>query len=164
MSDIAWQPGDSLRPLREGEASLLRRLIHRTIDSSYGGVYPPRAVRFFKLYHAEQKILLRQEEGEVLVLGKEGGLAATGSLVGCEILGVFVDPLCQGKGYGRHVMARLEAMARARGCRRVSLSVSLPSRGFYEALGYQLKKERAMDVGQGQRLRYWPAEKYLADG
>jgi hypothetical protein len=44
----------------------------------------------------------------------------------------------------------------------VSLSVSLPSRRFYEALGYEIVEERSIDVGEGQRLDFWQAHKALA--
>jgi hypothetical protein len=46
----------------------------------------------------------------------------------------------------------------------VVLSVSLPSKGFYEALRYEILQEAHLDVGEGQRLDYWKARKVLSQG
>jgi hypothetical protein len=46
----------------------------------------------------------------------------------------------------------------------VELSVSLPSRRFYENLGYELVEACSIDVGEGQRLDFWKARKMLAGG
>jgi hypothetical protein len=41
------------------------------------------------------------------------------------------------------------------------LSVSLPSRAFYERLGYQIIEGRSIEVGEGQHLDFWKARKML---
>jgi len=161
MATETAQAGERPRLLEPGEISSLRLLIHQTIDACYTGIYPPRAVDFFKQYHSIESIAQRLEQGEVLVVGRPGELEATGSLVGDEISGVFVDPSQQGRGLGRELMAELEARARRAGRDQVTLSVSLPSRSFYLALGYELEPLRHLEVGQGQRLEFWPARKRL---
>ncbi|NMC09411.1 MAG: GNAT family N-acetyltransferase [Methanothrix sp.] len=140
----------------------LLHLIHTTVDLCYSGVYPPRAVHFFKEYHGEKEIISRSEVGTILVALHDGRLAATGALVENEITGVFVASSMQGQGLGRMIMKELEDLAWSRGCRMVELSVSLPSRGFYEALGYELLSECALDVGDGQKLTFWRARKALS--
>jgi hypothetical protein len=55
----------------------------------------------------------------------------------------------------------LEGRALENGWAEVQLDVSLPSRGFYERLGYQIMEERSIDVGGGERLDYWHASKRL---
>ena len=89
-------------------------------------------------------------------------ILATGSLVGEEITGVFVHPAHQGQGYGKAIMVELERRAKAKGLSDVSLSVSLPSRKFYEHLGYNMLAENALDVGEDQYLNYWPGQKTLS--
>jgi GNAT superfamily N-acetyltransferase len=145
--------GDDLVPLRA--------LIHRTIDACYSGVYPPRAVEFFKAYHSEEKIRERSREGEILAVEREGDPVATGAVVGGEISGLFVRPDFQGCGIGAALMRELEEKAKAGGHDAAELSVSLPSRGFYGRLGYRITDARSIDVGEGQRLDYWQAEKHL---
>ena len=58
-------------------------------------------------------------------------------------------------------MRALEDRARRNGCDEVELSVSLPSEGFYLRLGYRLIEECSLDVGEGERLRFWKARRSL---
>ena len=157
-------PPATLRRCRQSEVVAVRRLIHETIDASYTGVYPPRALQSFREFHSDENIAERVRTGTVLVLKREGEIVATGSLVGNEICGVFVRASCQRCGYGRVVMVELEKRAKVNGCARGELSVSLPSRAFYESLGYEITEECSMDVGEGQRLDYWRGRKLLSKG
>ena len=70
------------RKFRDIDLVSLYRMIQETIDASYSGVYPHRAVHFFKEYHSEKKIMDRSQEGEILVIEQEGSIVATGALVG----------------------------------------------------------------------------------
>jgi ribosomal protein S18 acetylase RimI-like enzyme len=150
-----------IRQFHVSDAEAVRELIHHTIDVSYSPVYPPRAVQFFKDFHSGVKIIERHQTGEILVVEKDGKVIATGSIVGADILGVFVDPEFQHQGYGTSLMQELEKKAIVNGIEMVVLSVSLPSRRFYEILGYEIIAEHTIDVGEGQRLDYWDARKTL---
>jgi GNAT superfamily N-acetyltransferase len=143
------------------DLATVRDLIHSTIDFSYAAVYPPRAVLFFKKFHSEKNILQRYRDGGVVVAEREGRILGTGSLAGAEILGVFVLPEFQGQGLGGMIMNALEQKALASGAGEVELSISLPSRAFYENLGYEVVADRSFDVGEGQTLNYWQARKAL---
>jgi len=132
----------------------LHRIIHDTVDASYSGVYPDRAVQFFKEYHSQKRIMERSQPGEILVIERDGSIVATGALVGNEILGVFVKPEDQGQGLGKRIMSELEARAKSKGFSEIVLSVSLPSRSFYETLGYEVLEACLLDVGEGQHLNY----------
>ncbi len=158
--NVSSQP--HIRPFREAEVAALRALICETIDVSYAPVYPPRALAFFKGFHAEDRILERARRGTVLVVEEDGALIATGSLLDGEIFAVFVDPAHQGTGLGKALMARLEAEARDAGIAESLLSVSLPSKRFYEGLGYVMVEEVSRDLGAGQHLDFWKAKKRLA--
>src|SRR5207244_3812103 len=98
----------SIRRFQESDLCQLVRLISETIGISYAEVYPPRAVQFFKDFHSEKKIADRSKTGTTLVIEEDGELMATGSLVGGEILAVFVHPRLQ-KG------SRVYALMRERG-------------------------------------------------
>ncbi len=86
---------------------------------------------------------------------------ATGSLVGGEILAVFVYPRLQKGGRGKALMKALENEACASDVTEIGLSISLPSKRFYESLGYKVVEEKSRDVGEGQRLAFWKAVKQL---
>ena len=153
-----------IRRFRVSEVGAVRELIHHTIDVSYSAVYPPRAVQFFKDYHSEAKIIERYNKGEIFIVETDGKLIGTGSIVGFDIFGVFVHPEFQHHGHGKALMKELEEKAITNGISEVELNVSLPSRKFYENLGYEIIEERAKDVGKGQRLHYWEAKKTLMRG
>ena len=151
----------SIRRFRKPDLCQLVRLISETIGISYAEVYPPRAVQFFKDFHSEKKIADRSKTGTTLVVEEDGKLVATGSLVDGEILAVFVHPRLQKGGRGKALMKALENEARASGVTEIGLSISLPSRRFYESLGYKVVEEKSRDLGEGRRLDFWKAVKHL---
>lgn len=151
----------TLRDFRRSDTIALQEFIYLTIDACYSGVYPPRAIQFFKDYHCTENILDRSEKGQTVILEMGDKVIGTGTLLGNTILAVFVHPDFQRRGYGKDLMAELETRAEACGCTELELSVSLPSREFYQRLGYRLLKERSLDVGEGQTLVYWEARKSL---
>jgi GNAT superfamily N-acetyltransferase len=156
------EPAYRVRPMRADEAEAVLRLIHTTIAESYAAVYPPRAVPFFQRFHSAEVLRDRARAGTVLVLEEAGAIVGTGALIDGEILAVFVAPDRQGGGRGRALMAALEAQARSDGCDAVTLSISLPSKAFYDGLGYQVLEERTRDLGGGESLRFWKGRKALA--
>lgn len=150
-----------IREFRQADLMGVVKLISHTIDTCYSGIYPPRAVQFFREYHCKEKIMRRHINGDILVLEEHGAMVATGTRVAGEIFGVFVHPQFQHRGYGRALMLELESRAKTAGLIELELSVSLPSRGFYESLGYKMLRKCSDEVGDGQNLDYWNARKLL---
>jgi GNAT superfamily N-acetyltransferase len=89
---------------------------------------------------------------------------ATGTIVENHICAVFIICSVQRQGLGRKIMNHLEDRAISEGFKEITLDVSLPSRQFYERLGYRLSEDTHIDVGQGQCLDYWIAHKPLPAG
>ena len=154
-------PSAFIRPADDGDLLDLVRLITTTINVSYGGVYPPRALGFFKGYHDRDSLRIRLDTTILMVAETPDGLVGTGTLDGNHIMGVFVDPTRQGIGIGSKLMDRLEGKARSAGLTETELHVSLPSRQFYEARAYRLGEPLSRDLGGGQRLDFWKARKTL---
>jgi len=150
-----------IRLFHETDLEPLHEMICHTLCISYSGIYPARAVQFFKEHHSKKRIAERSAMGLVLIIERDGAILATGTLMENEIIAVFVYPNHQRQGYGRAIMTELEGRARTRGFSEVVLSISLPSRKFYEDLGYEVLAECALDVGEGQYLNYWPGRKSL---
>ena len=151
------------REYRVSDLEAVLSLVHHTIDVSYSSVYPVRAIKFFKDFHSEAKIIERHQNGKILILEKDGKVIGTGSLVGSDILCVFVHPRLQYRGYGKAIMKEREKKAVLNAVSEVVLSVSLPSRRFYESLGYKITGSYSTDVGEGQQLNYWEAKKELRE-
>lgn len=154
-------PKASIREFQGSDLFSVRSLICQTIDVCYLDVYSPRAVQFFKEFHSEEKIMERDLKGDLLVIEQDGNVVATGALVGSDIFGLFVHPQFQRRGHGAALMRELENRAKAGACTESELSVSLPSKRFYEGLGYEMLERCSIDVGEGEHLDYWKARKLL---
>ena len=143
-----------IRAASERDVSAVRALICATIDACYPPVYCEEAVQFFKAHHPEDKIRERMAEGLCVVLEVGGGIVGTGALVGSDIHAVFVNPACQGRGYGKRIMTHLEDAARENGVEAIKLAASLPSSVFYEFLGYAVTEPASIDFGDGKTLDF----------
>jgi GNAT superfamily N-acetyltransferase len=112
-------------------------------------------------YHREEAILRDAERGSTVVLDKAGRILGTGTIVDDEIRRVFVDPLFQKQGFGRRIMRQLEQAAARQGIRTVRLDASLPSKAFYDRLGYITLGPAFLPVGNGRRLDFFKMQKAL---
>ena len=152
-----------LRSFRPDDLDGLKQLIHHTIEVSYTEYYPPKVIDFFKQFHSEKDILQRTQIGHTLVALTEGKIVGTGSFVNNTILAVFVHPDTQKNGLGKKIMAELEAGVVTTGDGQIELDISLPSRQFYQGLGYIVNEEVIRDLGEGQKLKFWKATKGVSN-
>ncbi|OHB83535.1 MAG: hypothetical protein A2Z38_11365 [Planctomycetes bacterium RBG_19FT_COMBO_48_8] len=144
------------------DLSGLRELIYKTIDACYSGIYCAEAVKFFKDWHCDEKILKNAKEGYTIVVEKNNQIIGTGTIVGDEIMRVFVNPAFQKRGVGKLIMRRLEQKAVSAGIEVLKLDASLPSKRFYELLGYVLLEETFVEVENNKRLDYYKMQKTLS--
>lgn len=158
---MAEEEQDRIRAFRQADMAALKSLIERTVDACYPGHYCPQAVQFFKDYHDEQAILKDARAGDTIVLAEAGRIVGTGTLVGDEIKRVFVDPASQRQGSGRLIMRRLEEKAAANGVATVKLDASLPSKAFYDRLGYVTVEQTFLPLANGRRLEFFKMQKRL---
>jgi GNAT superfamily N-acetyltransferase len=142
----------------------VRHLIHSTIDACYPSFYPPEAVDFFKEYHSYEAIAERAQEGCTIVVERDGQVIGTGTLVDDHITAVFVQALLQGQGIGTRIMKHLERKALAVGMGSVSLDASLPSKRFYDSLGYAMMEEASLAVANDESLDFYRVRKNLERG
>jgi GNAT superfamily N-acetyltransferase len=152
----------TIKVFRAADVPALKAMIHRTIAACYPSHYSPEAVRFFLDYHSEQAIRDDAGAGHTLVLDRGGRTLGTGTLLGDEIRRVFVDPAFQKQGLGRLIMQRLEEIAAAATVTVVKLDASLPSKAFYDRLGYVTIEPAFHPLEGGGRLDYLSMQKVLA--
>ncbi len=151
---------DTRRFVRE-DLEEVKRLIDRTIDLSYMGVYPAEAIDFFKEYHSKEHILDDAEKGYSIVVILDKRIVGTGTLFETNIRRVFVDPLMQRRGIGKGIMGDLEGQAKERGIETVDLASSLVSKSFYDSLDYVCEEQTCIPLENGQRLVYYRMSKRL---
>lgn len=151
----------SIREFRKTDLYAVKNLINRTIETCYLGAYCKEAIRFFKDWHKEEKILLNAKEGYTIVLEHGNKIVGTGTIVNDEIIRVFVDPAFQKNGLGRKIMKYLETKANAEGTNLVKLDASIPSKKFYDLLGYVTLNETFIELENNKRLDYYKMQKSL---
>jgi GNAT superfamily N-acetyltransferase len=150
-----------IRRFRKTDLADVRNLIYRTIDICYPDFYCVEAIKFFKDWHNDQKIIKNAKEGYALVIEKNNQIIGTGTIVGDEIMRVFVDPVFQKRDFGKLIMRELEQKAVSTGINVVKLDASLPSKKFYELLDYVVLEETFVEVENNKRLDYYKMEKSL---
>jgi GNAT superfamily N-acetyltransferase len=161
---MAREMGATIREFQRTDLAALKTLVHRTITTCYPGHYFPEAVQFFIRYHEEEAILRDAAAGCTVVLDQGGRLLGTGTLVEDEIKRVFVAPAFQQQGLGRRILRHLEERATLQGVRTVTLDASLPSKAFYDRLGYVITAAASRPVENGQRLDFFKMRKALGGG
>jgi GNAT superfamily N-acetyltransferase len=155
MSDI------TIRKFTPSDLDTVRALIQRTIDVCYSGIYPEEAVWYFKAWHCDENILRDAKEGYIILLEKDRRVIGTGTVVSNEIKRVFVEPELQKQGFGKLIMQRLEEEAISAGVSVFKLDASLPSKRFYDSLGYVTLEEAFLEVENGKKLDYYKMERSL---
>lgn len=151
----------TIRKFKSSDLGTVRDLIRDTVDVCYSDIYPEEAVRFFKDWHCDGNILKDAKEGYTIVLEKDGRIIGTGTIVGDEIRRVFVEPVFQKHGFGRLLMQKLEKRALSVDISVVELAASLPSKEFYDSLGYVTLEKTFLEVENGKRLDYYKMQKPL---
>jgi len=158
---MAREIGSIIREFQRADLPALKALVHQTITMCYPGHYCAEAVRFFLDYHSEEAILRDARQGRTIVLDKAGRILGTGTLVGAEIKRVFVNPACQKQGWGLRIVQHLEETAAQAGVKMVKLDASLPSKTFYDRLGYATIEPVFLPVENGRRLDFFRMQKAL---
>lgn len=155
------QSGVKIREFKSGDLVGVKNLVYQTIDDCYSDFYCREAVKFFKEWHCDDKILKNAREGYTIILEQEKKIIGTGTLIGNEIVRVFVDPAFQKCGFGKFIMQKLEDMAQSNGIDTVKLDASIPSKRFYDSLSYVTVEKTFLEVENNKRLDYYKMQKSL---
>ena len=141
-------------------AEAICKVLHTTIRTVYPKYYPHEVVDFFCRLHSEAHILEGIAAGNMGVLLEDGAIVGTGCFDQNHITGVYVLPQCQGKGFGSHIMDRLESQI-GKDYTAARLDASLPAVRLYEHRGYHTVGHGAHPLENGVMLVYEIMEKSL---
>jgi len=150
-----------IREYNKKDLERLSFVVNITINKSYLKFYPPEAIKYFLDTHTKENMKKDIPKGCTLVLELDGKIVGTGSIVDNEVKRVFVLPRYQGKGYGKKIMAKIEATALNTGTKKVELCASLPSKDFYLKLGYKIVGFAHLPLKNNKKLEYYNMEKIL---
>jgi N-acetylglutamate synthase-like GNAT family acetyltransferase len=158
---MAKQKNIHIRRFRRSDLPAVRRLIYNTIEICYSADYPKEAIKFFKDYHSDKNILKGAAKGYTIVLEINNRIIGTGTIIDSHIMRVFVNPNFQKRGLGKLIMLKLEGKAALAGVKTVQLDASLPSKKFYDSLGYTTFEKTFVKVENDKNLHYYKMKKVL---
>jgi GNAT superfamily N-acetyltransferase len=158
---MSEQKNISIREFRSSDLAVVKHLIHNTIDNCYTETYRKEAVQFFKQWHCDERILEDANKGYTIVLDKNSQIIGTGTILEDEIRRVFVEAKLQKQGLGKLIMRKLEEKAASLGFDVIKLDASIPSKEFYDSLGYVTLEETFLEVENNKRLDFYKMEKAL---
>ena len=92
---------------------------------------------------------------------KNNHIIGTGTIIDNHIMRVFVNPKFQKRGLGKLIMNKLEGKAISSGVNKVKLDASLPSKKFYDTLGYKTCEKTYVKLENGKKLHYCKMDKML---
>ena len=155
--------GIRIRRFRQRDLPVVKKLIDNTIDICYSANYPKEAIKYFKQYHCEENILKGAAKSWTIVLENNTRVIGTGTILNNHIMRVFVNPKFQKRGLGKLIMNKLEDKAISSGARKVNLDASLPSKTFYDSLGYKTCKKTYVKLENSKKLHYYKMDKVLTE-
>ncbi|MGC5703419.1 GNAT family N-acetyltransferase [Pseudomonas sp. NFXW11] len=125
-----------IRPAVEADASEVSRVILAALVTSNAQDYPASVIERVQASFTPNAVLHLMRQRQMFVATVDGVLVGTASLDGHAVRSVFVDPLHQGGGVGRQLLAAVEQAARQAGVIRLRVPSSVTAEGFYARLGY----------------------------
>ena len=126
-----------IRRARPADARAIAAVMRAAVRAVAPGTYPPPTLAAWgslpALYHA----WAMTAGGEtVLVAERGGGIVGYTGLRGAELTALFVRPSAARAGVASALLARIEALARRRGVRRLRVDAALSGVLFYAARGF----------------------------
>lgn len=126
-----------IRNATHADAAAISRIIIGTLRQSNALDYSAEIIDQVELSFSPTAIQDLLSRRQVLVAIIDNRIVATASLDRDVVRSVFVDPTCQGKGIGRELMARIQAIAIQQGVTLLRVPSSITAEGFYASLGFK---------------------------
>jgi GNAT superfamily N-acetyltransferase len=121
----------------DADAPAISRIIIGTLRESNARDYSPEIINQVGQSFSPQAILRLLTQRQVFVATLGSHVVATASLDQDAVRSVFVEPAYQGRGIGRQLMTRIQAIAMAGGLKELRVPSSITAEGFYASLGFR---------------------------
>ena len=146
-----------IRPAESTDASSIAEILVSAWQTAYTGVIDPEypgslstdkyTVLFKKIRRDQSQVVFVYEENSV-VTGFASGVMPD-SEYDCEVKGLYVDPLRQGRGTGSLLLNHMKEHFTAAGCESMIIRTLLgvKNNGFYMAHGGLDKERKTIEIG-----------------
>lgn len=121
----------------DADAPTISRIIIGTLRESNAQDYSSEIINQVGQSFSPQAILRMLTQRQVFVATLGSHVVATASLDHDVVRSVFVEPAYQGRGIGRQLMTRIQAIAIAGGLNELRVPSSITAEGFYASLGFK---------------------------
>lgn len=133
--------------LKEQDIPELQKMIVRVMKKSFAGFYPPAWIEDAISHQTIERLKQKRQTLHFYVLKKYGKICACGAIGGdyygnkneANLFSIYVDPDCQGKGYGRAIIEAIEKDEFFTRASRIECPSSLNAVPFYCHMGYTHK-------------------------
>lgn len=126
-----------IRNAMDTDAPAISQTIINALRQSNAQDYSPEIIDQVAQNFSPPAILQLLAQRQILVATVDNHIVATASLDQDVVRSVFVDPSYQGKGLGRHLMARIQSIAINAGLKLLRVPSSITAEGFYASLGFE---------------------------
>ncbi|WP_175649971.1 GNAT family N-acetyltransferase [Pseudomonas sp. Marseille-P9899] len=126
-----------VRPATSQDAAAISHVVLAALRESNSQDYPPDVIAQVEQSFAPDVITAQLLKRRVFVAVLGEAIIGTASLDGDVVRSVFVDPVHQKGGIGRHLMDVIHATAARAGVKALRVPSSITAERFYATLGYQ---------------------------
>lgn len=119
------------------DAAAISQVIIRSLRQSNAQDYSPEVIAQVEKSFSPEAVCALLSQRLVFVATVDHRVVATASLDGDVVRSVFVDPIHQGGGLGRQLMATLESIAIDAKIAVLRVPSSITAEGFYIKLGFR---------------------------
>ena len=134
--------------IKENEIEEVSALIEKTIRTCFPCYYPQQEIDRICASLDCAGVKRRASWTHFYVIKENKKIIACGAIGPCwdsltesSLFTIFVDPDCQGKGYGTKIMETLENDEYFKRARRIEIPAGLVAIPFYKKMGYEYKND-----------------------
>ena len=148
-----------VRHLSKDELWRVRELALQIFPITYEKIVEREQIDYMmELFYTPENLRKQYESGQIFLIiyteGKPSGYASYTPLDeygGYKLNKIYVDTSLQGKGLGRSLLNDVISRVRNAGGNSLQLNVNRFNKavGFYQSMGFVLKKEELLDIGRG---------------
>jgi len=155
----SFTPTMEIRHVSKDDLWQVRELALQIFPTTYQEIVEPEQIDYMMdLFYTPENLRKQFESGQVFLIiyaeGKASGYASYTPLNEdgeYKLNKIYVDTRLQGKGLGRILLSDVISRVRNAGGNSLQLNVNRFNKavGFYQSMGFVLKKEELLDIGRG---------------
>ncbi|MBU4245746.1 MAG: GNAT family N-acetyltransferase [Nanoarchaeota archaeon] len=137
-----------IRPIITGDIPRVVLLIEQCVFESCRTVYDADELSYWASLYSEEKFCEYTQEWNFWVLcDKNAKIKGCVGIYNNVLKGLFVEPSCQGVGFGKKLLEFAESYAKEKGVKKIILDASPNAVRFYEKNGYYMLGKRLYATG-----------------